>query len=62
MIIIPFNVLISEKIALPFAMSGAVQIVIFSAIVFVISLAACVLSSVFSAVRISKFDPYGEVK
>ena len=62
LIIIPFNVLISEKIALPFAMSGAVQIVIFSAIVFVISLAACVLSSVFSAVRISKFEPYGEVK
>ena len=62
LIIIPFNVLISEKIALPFAMSGAVQIVIFSAIVFVVSLAACVLSSVFSAVRISKFEPYGEVK
>jgi putative ABC transport system permease protein len=62
LIIIPFNVLISEKIALPFAMSSAVQIVIFSAIVFVISLTACVLSSVFSAVRISKFEPYGEVK
>lgn len=62
LIILPFNVLISEKLALPFAMSSTVQIIIFSVLVFVIILAASILSSVFSAVRISKFEPYGDVK
>ena len=62
LIIIPFNVLISEKLALPFAMSSLSQIIIFSVLVFVIILAASILSSVFSAVRISKFEPYGDVK
>lgn len=62
LIIIPFNVLISEKLALPFAMSSLPQLVIFSVFVFVIILAASILSSVFSAVRISKFEPYGDVK
>lgn len=62
LIIIPFNVLISEKLALPFAMSSLPQLVLFSVLVFVIILAASILSSVFSAVRISKFEPYGDVK
>ena len=62
LIIIPFNVLISEKLALPFAMSSLPQIILFSLLVFVIILAASILSSVFSAVRISKFEPYGDVK
>ncbi len=62
LIIIPFNVLISEKLALPFAISSIPQIILFSALVFVIILAASILSSVFSAVRISKFEPYGDVK
>lgn len=62
LIILPFNVLISEKLALPFAMSSIPQLVNFSVLVFVIILAASILSSVFSAVRISKFEPYGDVK
>lgn len=62
LIIIPFNVLISEKLSLPFAMSSLPQLVNFSVFVFVIILAASILSSVFSAVRISKFEPYGDVK
>lgn len=62
LIILPFNVLISEKLALPFAMSSLPQIIIFSVLVFVIILAASILSSVFSAVHISKFEPYGDVK
>ncbi len=62
LIILPFNVLISEKLALPFAMSSLPQLVLFSVLVFVIILAASILSSVFSAVRISKFEPYGDVK
>ena len=62
LIILPFNVLISDKIGLPFAMAGIGQLVIFALIDFVLSISACLLSSVFSAVRISKFEPYGEVK
>ncbi|WP_022932510.1 ABC transporter permease [Treponema bryantii] len=62
LIILPFNVLISEKLALPFAMSSLPQLVLFSVLVFVIILAASILSSIFSAVRISKFEPYGDVK
>ena len=62
LIIIPFNVLISEKIALPFAMSSVSHIIIFSAVTFAIILTASILSSVFSAVRISRFEPYGDVK
>ena len=62
LIILPFNVLISDKIGLPFAMSGSIQLVIFALVVFVLSLAACLLSSIFSAVHISKFEPFGEVK
>ena len=62
LIILPFNVLISEKLALPFAMSSLPQLIVFSVLVFVITLAASILSSVFSAVRISKFEPYGDVK
>lgn len=62
LIILPFNVLISEKLALPFAMSSLPQLIVFSVLVFLITLAASILSSVFSAVRISKFEPYGDVK
>ena len=62
LIIIPFNVLISEKIGLPFAMSSVTHIIIFSAVTFAIILTASILSSVFSAVRISRFEPYGDVK
>ena len=62
LIILPFNVLISDKLGLPFAMSGSIQLVIFALLVFALSLAACLLSSIFSAVRISKFEVYGEVK
>lgn len=62
LIILPFNVLISDKIGLPFAMAGIGQLVIFALIDLALSISACLLSSVFSAVRISKFEPYGEVK
>ncbi|MCR5253870.1 MAG: ABC transporter permease [Treponema sp.] len=62
LIILPFNFLISEKIALPFAMSGALQLVVFSALVFVLTIAVCLLSSAGSVIRIFRFEPYGEVK
>ena len=62
LILIPFNVLISDKLGLPFAMSSAGNIAIFILAVFVITIVSCTLAAVFSAVRISKFEVYGEVK
>lgn len=62
LVIIPFNVIISEKIALPFAMASPVNIAIFAGIVFALSLCSCLVASVFSAVRISNFEIYGGAK
>ena len=62
LIFIPFNVLISDKLGLPFAMSSASRLVTFVLIDFLITVVSCTLASVFSAVRISKFEVYGEVK
>ena len=62
LVILPFNVIISEKIALPFAMANPLQIAIFAVIVFLVSLCSCLAASVFSALRISKFEIYGSAK
>ena len=62
LIFIPFNVLISDKLGLPFAMSSTGKLVVFVLIDFFITVVSCTLASVFSAVRISKFEVYGEVK
>ena len=62
LIFIPFNVLISDKLGLPFAMSSTGRLVAFVLVDFLITLISCTLASVFSAVRISKFEVYGEVK
>lgn len=62
LIIIPFNALISQKISLPFAMSGARQILAFSGAVFLVTVLSCLISAVNGAVRISKIEPYGDVK
>ena len=62
LVILPFNALISEKISLPFAMSSVVEILIFAAAVFVINALSCVVSAINGAVRISKVEPYGDVK
>ena len=62
LIIIPFNLIISEKIALPFAMSSPLLIIVFALIVFVISIVSCITAAIFSAIRISKFEVYGGAK
>ena len=62
LVIIPFNTLIAEKIDLPFAMSGTNQLVLFSFAVFVISTLSAILSSLFSTVKISHLELYGEIK
>lgn len=62
LVIIPFNALISQKIALPFAMSGPGHILAFAAGVFVVTLLSCLLAALRGALRLSKIEPYGDVK
>ncbi|MBP5402768.1 MAG: ABC transporter permease [Treponema sp.] len=62
LIIIPFNTLISEKIGLPFSTGNFLEITVSALVVFVILLTSCIASAFISAVRISKFELYGEIK
>ena len=62
LILLPFNIIIAEKLDLPFAMSSPAQIFLFALAVFFISLASCLLASLFSAVKISRLEIYGEAK
>ena len=62
LILLPFNIIIAEKLSLPFAMSSPSQIILFALAVFFISLASCLLASLFSAVKISRLEIYGEAK
>lgn len=62
LIVIPFNALISEKLGLPFAMSGPGWILTFAGAVFVVTVLSCLISAANGAVRVSKIEPYGDVK
>lgn len=62
LIVIPFNALISEKLCLPFAMSGPGWILAFAGVVFVVTVLSCLISAANGAVRVSKIEPYGDVK
>lgn len=62
LIVIPFNALISEKLGLPFAMSGPGWILAFAGAVFVVTVLSCLISAANGAVRVSKIEPYGDVK
>ncbi|MCR5761944.1 MAG: ABC transporter permease [Treponema sp.] len=62
LVVIPFNALISEKMSLPFSMCGIEVLLILAVAVFFICTIACVLASVNAAVRLSKTEPYGDVK
>lgn len=62
LVIIPFNAVISQKISLPFAMSSFWQIIVLAALVFIVTLLSCLLSALKGAVRVSKIEPYGDVK
>ena len=62
LIVIPFNALISEKLGLPFAMSGPGWILTFAGVVFVVTVLSCLISAANGAVRVSKIEPYGDVK
>ncbi len=62
LIVIPFNAVISEKIALPFAMCSIEITLLLAVFVFVLCTAACIFASMNSAVRLSRVEPYGDVK
>lgn len=62
LLVLPFNVVISEKIALPFAMSSPVQILLFAVAVAAVSVLSCFAASILNILRISKFEPYGDIK
>ena len=62
LLVLPFNMVISERIGLPFAMSSPVQIALFAVVVFAVSILTCLAASILNIVRISKFEPYGDVK
>ena len=54
LVVLPFNNLIAEKLSLPFALSSPALTAVFALITFAISVAACVISAVFAATKISK--------
>lgn len=62
LIVIPFNALIAGKLGLPFAMSGPGWVLAFAGAVFVVTVLSCLISAANGAVRVSKIEPYGDVK
>ena len=62
LIFLPFNFLISQKIAMPFCMPNAGTIILFAIISCVLLVAACFLSAIRTAIKISKLEVYSESK
>ena len=62
LILLPFNFVISEKLNMPFMLSGAGQIIIFALVSFVILVAACLVAAVAGAVKVSKKEIYLGIK
>ena len=54
LVVLPFNNLIAEKLSLPFALSSPALIAVFAFVTFAISVAACVISAIFAATKISR--------
>lgn len=51
--VLPYNVLISERIGLPFSLSGPLEIALFALLSVAVTMIACVLAALYSAVKIS---------
>ena len=62
LILLPFNLLISQKLSMPFILSGPVQIILFAAITFVILILACLAASVSGAIKVSKKEIYQGIR
>ena len=62
LILLPFNFVISEKLNMPFMLSGAGQILIFALLSFVVLLAACLTAAIAGAIKVSKKEIYQGIK
>ena len=62
LIILPFNFVISQKLNMPFMLSGAGQIIIFVLVSFVILVTACLIAAIAGAVKVSKKEIYSGLK
>ena len=62
LILLPFNFLISQKIAMPFCMPSTGTIILFAIISYALLVAACFLSAIRTAIKISKLEVYSESK
>lgn len=62
LILLPFNVLISEKLNMPFVLSGAGSLALFALVTFAVLVGACLVASVSGAVKVSKHEVYQGIK
>jgi putative ABC transport system permease protein len=60
--LLPFSVLIAQKLDMPFCLPPVWQMILFAVSVLLILTAACVLSALHSAVRIARLEIYTEAK
>lgn len=62
LILLPFNVLISEKLNMPFVLSGAGPLALFALVTFAVLVGACLVASMSGAVKVSKHEVYQGIK
>ncbi|MBQ2530284.1 MAG: ABC transporter permease [Treponema sp.] len=62
LILLPFNVLISEKLNMPFVLSGAGPLALFALVTFAVLVGACLVASVSGAIKVSKHEVYQGIK
>ena len=62
LILLPFNFVISQKLNMPFMLSGSGQILIFALVSFAVLLAACLLAAIAGAIKVSKKEIYQGIK
>ena len=62
LILLPFNILISQKLNMPFMLSSPAAIIFFALITFLVIVAACYTAAIFGAVKVSKKEVYEGIK
>jgi putative ABC transport system permease protein len=60
--VVPFETLIAEKLSMPFVSSGIGSTVLIAAVVVVAGTAASLGAALNGALRLSRVEPYGDVK
>ena len=62
LILLPFNILISQKLNMPFMLSSPAAIIFFALITFLVIVAACNTAAISGAVKVSKKEVYEGIK